>query len=175
MRGVSGYAWSMEPAVALQDLAAQGVKRWGPGTSRRATDTQLAAAALDLMESFETLLELPVKALSVDFHGYADETDESIAATTEQLSQILESVRQLRATNTGFSAESFMRTLTERQPEIARKVDDLRKRAVSRIAEWERYLVFLGAGTEEDVPLGASLVPAVSEDTPPGPSVPFDL
>src|SRR5690242_2153503 len=106
--------------TTLHSLAAEGAARWGARTSRSASDIQLTAAAWDLIAGFETFLQVPVKELSVDFHSYREETDDSIAATTERLNQVLESVRQLRATNTGARAQSFLRDLNERKPELAR-------------------------------------------------------
>jgi hypothetical protein len=167
----------VQPAIeTLRGVLTEGTRQvagWGNRSSKTQTEIALTAAAWGAIAVCEGLLGFPVSVMTVDFSDHPDESDESKA--TDVLNETLEAMRSLRATFTGAASRNFHRELSARNPSLAEKLGNFSQLVIHRIAEWERYLVFLGAGDDGDAELGASLVPPVNEDLTPGASVPFDL
>lgn len=187
--GAAGYyaftmeAALLEPAAEIPDVLLEPLvrlNRWATRHRRMVDDTQLQAAAWGLIGAFDDLLDLAVNELSIRLNVPADEEElrgglES-AEEIERLDVLLESVRNIRAYVSGTAAETLRRALRSRAPSLSKTFEDKYTAAVARLDDWERWLVLLGAGADEDADIGRELVPPVPEDLPIGSNaIRFDL
>ncbi len=170
--GLDVHAVLLEPLVRLS--------RWATRRKRGADNTQLRGAAWGLLSAFDELLALPVSTLTLRVNHYdeSEEPGEGLEGREQldRLDALLESVRNVRSYALGTASETLLRALQAREPSLAPVFEERRGAAAERLLDWERWLVSLGAGTEEDADLGQSLVPVAPEDlSPRTQSIPFDL
>ena len=168
---------------AMLDASTWPLRRWesrrGGRGRRPMSTTQLQAAAWGMLDVFEELLMLSCSELSVQVRTYQVPEDEKREAaeeaeTIERLNSLLETIRRVRGHFTGSSANALVRALRAREPDLATKFEERQQAALAQLGEWEKLLVFFGAGTEADAHLADDMVPAVREDLAPSSSVSFD-
>lgn len=153
--------------------------QWATRTRRTSPDVHLRSTAWGLIEAFDELLALPLTMVHLEMtirpEGQGVPVEDHEAAEADRRTALLDAVRDLRRQLRSAPFERLRAALRGRDPSIAQEFNARRDAAMERLAEWERLMVFLGAGAELDASLGQELVPEVSEDLPSGPSVPFDL
>jgi hypothetical protein len=172
----TALAFPEEQEVQLYDLVtapAQRLGRWSVRRRRGISDSELEANAYGILSDLEELLALPPveirsRALADDEPG----TDE--AEELEALNALLAQVRACRGAILGPGGRTFERALRARRPQLADTYEAKRDRVLERLLAFEKMLVLLGAGTEDDAELGMDLIPQ-PDDLPPGPSVEFKL
>lgn len=163
-------------ALRLYDLVSEPaarLARWALRRRRGVSDAELHATAYGLIADFEELLSLPRLAIKTtvldEGQELADDVEEAAG-----FNSLLYTVRRCRADLLGSGGQALERALKLRRPELSQQYLDARDRALEFLAEFERMLVLLGAGTEEDAELGMPLVP-IPPDMPPGPTVYMEL
>ena len=147
--------------------------RWALRRRRGVSDAELQSTAYGMISDFEEMVSLPRIELRARVLREGEEPADE-AEEVAGMNALLVSVRRCRGDILGSGGEALSRALRVRQPELSVKYIEARSEALEFLAEFERMLVLLGAGTEEDAVLGMPLIP-VPPDFPPGPTVHMEL
>jgi hypothetical protein len=177
-------------ALQIYDLVAEPVARLTKWTLRRRrgiSDAELQATAYGLIADFQELLSASPLAFQTRVVRMSDKTveeadrlaedraeQESEEQEQESFNALLLTVRRCRGDLLGPGGQALERALKARRPQLATEYRETLAEALNFMAELERMLVLLGAGTEEDAELGMPLIP-IPPDMPPGPTVYMDL
>jgi hypothetical protein len=131
-----------------------------------------------MLDVFEEILALNCNVLRLEVSVTRGEETESDAEpklmSYEELDNTLVSLRRTRRTITDKSGEALLSELEARDEDLAARFRDGRAQALRHLGEWEKQLIFFGAGSDDDAKLAEDLIPEPG-DVPPGDSIPFDL
>lgn len=155
------------------------VNEWAMRTRRSSPDAALRSSAWGLVASLDEFVALALTTLTTDVVVRPAEEpgvlDEAQAAEDVRLTVVLDELRNFRHLLRSMQFERLLEASRRRDPKLANDLVDRKATALERAGEWEKLLVFMGAGTEGDAHLAEDVIPAAPEDLPPGPSVSFDL
>lgn len=162
MRLVTAIESIREPmeglSVGIGIVGAWTARNWrhGAGTD----DADLQAQAWQLIRDLEAMASGPFP-LTLDFEIFpegerAPRTEEEFKAG---LDAVLETARAAHSTFSGTGFKLLCRSVAAVDPKLAERLKSASVAALARIREFEKALIFFGAGRDDEADLAADLVP----------------